>query len=260
MLYPGHGVTFTGTTPIQAFLTESPGPGSAVHLDVWEVDHGKTVQNYDMDMTKVLHMIVVSDDMRDFQHIHPVLHRDGHFTIDLHAKERGLYHVYIDGLPHNLGRTVFRFDIPVGSDIAARSRQLNPVGDSQPAGPYMVTLDSTTVPFGEIAEIAVSITKNGKTATDLHPYLGMMSHGVFIGTRDLAYMHAHGMSEAMLDAGSTDCGDSIMLNAPPMPPDLTFGGNFAFQILAPNAQQYDFWLQFVGGNTLYTVPFLVTAR
>jgi hypothetical protein len=260
LLYPGHGVTFTGTQPIQAFLIESPAPGGAVHLDAWEVDHGTVVRSYDVDMTKLLHMIVVSDDLRDFQHIHPVLHPNGHFTIDLHAKERGLYHVYIDGLPRDLGRTVFRFDVPVGSDAAAPARQLNAAGNAQHAGPYVVSLDTVSIPFGEIATITVTITKDGKPATDLHPYLGMMSHGVFIGTRDLAYMHAHGMSEAMLDQASDDCGDSMMINAPPMPPDLTFGGGFAFQVLAPNAQPYDFWLQFVGGKTLYTVPFLVTGR
>lgn len=260
MLYPGHAVTFTGTKPMEAFLVESSASGGAVHIDAWEVDKGKTVTRYDVDMTKLLHMIVVSDDLTDFQHIHPVLQRNGHFTIDVHAKERGLYHIYIDGTPHDLGRTVFRFDIPVGSGTAARSRRLNPAGSSQRAGPYTVTLDPVSIPFGEIAQISVTITKDGKIATDLHPYLGMMSHGVFIGTSDLAYMHAHGMSDAMLDSSSDDCGDNMMITMPPMPPNLTFGGHFAFQILAPNAQPYDFWLQFTGGNTLYTVPFLVTGR
>ncbi|HTV91532.1 MAG TPA: hypothetical protein VMG98_02320 [Verrucomicrobiae bacterium] len=260
LLYPGHVVTYTGDKPMQAYLVETPAAGGALHLDAWEVDHGKTLQHYDIDMTKVLHMIVVSDDLTDFQHIHPVLHANGHFTIDLYAKERGLYHVYIDGIPHDLGRTVFRFDIPVGSATPARTRRINPAGSTQRAGPYTVTLDPVSVPFGEIATISVSITKDGKLADDLHPYLGMTSHGVFIGTRDLAYMHGHGMTEQMLDATSEDCGDSLMQSMTPMPPGEPFTGDFAFEILAPNAQQYDFWMQFIGGGTLYTVPFLVTAR
>jgi hypothetical protein len=260
LLYPGHLVTYTGTKPAQAFLVETPAADGEVHLDAWIVDRGKPVQRYDVDMTKLLHMIVVSDDLTDFQHIHPVLHPNGHFTIDVYAKERGLYHIYIDGLPQGLGRTVFRFDIPMGSNEPARSRRLNAAGATQRAGPYAVTLDPVSVPFGEIATITVTIAKDGKVADDLHPYLGMTSHGVFVGTRDLAYMHAHGMTEAMLDAAAGDCGDSLMLSMSPMPPDEALTGDFAFEILAPNAQPYDFWLQFIGGNTLYTVPFLVTAR
>ena len=260
LLLPGHVVTYTGEKPMQAFLVETPAGDKAVHLDAWEVDRGKTVVRYDVDMTKLLHMIVVSDDLTDFQHIHPVLHADGHFSIDVRAKERGMYHVYIDGIPHDLGRTVFRFDVPIGSNALASARRLNPAGKSHQAGPYTVTLDTVTIPYGEIATIAVTITKDGKTADDLHPYLGMTSHGVFIGTRDLSYMHGHGMTEAMLDASSDDCGDSMMASMTPMPYNQPFSGNFEFEVLAPNAQDFDFWLQFIGGRQLYTVPFLITAR
>jgi hypothetical protein len=256
----GHNVTYAGTKPIQGFLTATPADGGAVHLDVWETQHGKTLVKYDVDMTKLLHMIVVSDDLTDFQHIHPVLHPDGHFTIDVQPHERGLYHVYIDGMPHGIGREVLRFDVPIGGVAAAASRHLHATGATQTAGPYTITLDPVSVPFGEIATIDVTISKNGKIAGDLHPYLGAMAHGVFIGTRDLSYMHAHGMTDDMLAMAAGDCGDSMMAAMPPLPARSTIGGKFSFEILAPAAQPYDFWLQFIGGDTLYTVPFLVTGR
>ncbi len=259
-VYTGHNVTVTGTRALQAFLVEAPSVAGSIHVDMWEVDAGKTVLTYDVDMTKLLHMIVVSDDLADFQHIHPVLHANGHFSIDVRTREQGLYHIYIDGVPHGTGRQVFRFDVPIGSDAAAAHRELNPAGDSQRAGPYVVTLDPVTVPFGEISTIEVSVTKNGKIANNLHPYLGAMAHGVFIGTQTLAYMHGHGMSDAMLDMAGGDCGDSMMLSMRPLPANSTIDGKFAFEILAPSGQPYDFWLQFVGGKTLYTVPFLVTTR
>jgi hypothetical protein len=258
--YAGINVTYQGTKAPTAFLTATPEAGDEVHVDVWELDHGKTMRSYDIDMTKLQHMIVVSDDLSDFQHIHPALHQDGHFTIDVHAKKQGVYHIYIDGMPHAIGRTVFRFDVPIGSNAVATMRQLHSPGNSQRAGPYTVTLDTTAVPFGEIATISVKITKNGNEATDLHPYLGMMSHGVFIGTKDLAYMHGHGMSNQMLDMAGDDCGDSMMQSMPPLPANATIGGQFSLDILAPNPEVYDFWLQFIGGNTVYTVPFLIRAR
>jgi hypothetical protein len=260
LILAGHAVVFAGTRPLQAFLAERPAAGHTVHLDVWEVDRGKTVRSYDVTMTKLLHMIVVSDDLADFQHIHPVLHPNGHFTIDLHPLMSQLYHVYVDDMPHGVGREVFRFDVPIGSSSAAPERRLSPAGNVQRAGPYTVTLDTVSVPFGEISTISVTIAKNGRLASDLRPYLGAVAHGVFVGTADLAYMHAHGMSQAMLDMASNDCGDSMMQSMPPLSPHSAVSGQFSFELLAPAAQPYDFWLQFIGGKTLYTVPFLVTAR
>lgn len=258
--FTAHAVVSTGTPPLQAYLTETRDPDGTVHADMWETAAGSVVRSYDVDMTKLVHMIVVSDDLADFQHIHPVLHANGHFTIAFHPAQLGLYHVYIDGIAHGFGRQVFRFDIPVGTSAPAKQRHVNVAGSSSRVGPYTVTLDPVLVPFGEIATIEVSITKNGKPATDLHPYLGAMAHGVFVGIKDLTYMHAHGMSDQMLDATTNDCGDSMMLSMPPLPPTYNVPSTFAFDILAPSAQRYDFWLQFVGGKTLYTAPFLVTTR
>jgi hypothetical protein len=253
----GKDITFTGLVPMNAYLVESPGPNGTTHLDVWEVHNGHTITAYDIDMTKIMHMIVVSDDLTEFEHVHPKLGSDGHLTIDLALPQRpGGYHIYIDGRPHSVGRQVFRFDLP--SPIAAVARVPHAAGNSVTVGPYTVQISPTKIPIGEIATVSVTILKNGRPANDLHPYLGVMAHGVFIGTKDLAYMHAHGMSEAMLDMASNDCGDSMMAAMTPMPPSLNIGNTFDIEIIAPTTQPYNFWLQFVGGKTVYTAPFLVT--
>jgi hypothetical protein len=258
----GRDVTVGQTVPMSAFLRFDRGPQGAVHVDAWEVRSGHAVQAYDIDMTKLMHMIVVSDDLTEFQHVHPALLPNGHFSIELHlAHPQQAYHIYLDGLPNGAGRHVFRFDLP-SQGGAPVMRQLHPSGSSVNVGPYRVTIDPTSVPFGEIATISVHILKDGRPADDLHPYLGVMSHGVLIGTKDLAYMHAHGMTEEMLAmmSGANDCGDSMMMAMTPMPPDLNIGNQFEFEVLAPSEQDYDFWIQFVGGKTVYTAPLLVTTR
>jgi hypothetical protein len=253
----GKDVTITGLVRMNAYLLESPGPNGTTHLDAWEVRDGRTVTAYDIDMTKIMHMIVVSDDLTDFAHVHPELGHNGHLTIDLPLPQRpGGYHVYIDGRPSGVGRQVFRFDLP--SPIAPIARVPHAAGDAVNVGPYTVKISPTKIPIGEIATVSVSILKNGRPANDLHPYLGVMAHGVFIGMKNLAYMHAHGMSAAMLDMAADDCGDSMMAAMTPMPPNLNIGNSFDVEILAPSEQPYNFWLQFVGGKTVYTAPFLVT--
>jgi hypothetical protein len=259
---PGKDITYPGTAPGNAFLRAARTPEGALRIDAWEVIHGRPVRTYDIDMTKLMHMIVVSDDLTDFQHVHPTLLSNGHFTIDLHlAKPAQTYHIYMDGLPHGSGRNVFRFDVPAEPGTPTAIRYVHAAGSSVQVGPYTVLIDPTSVPIGEIAEISVRILKNGRPARDLHPYLGVMSHGVLIGTKDLAYMHVHGMTEAMLDMSSAnDCGDSVMMQMTPMPPGLTIGNEFELEFLVPSTQDYNLWLQFVGGKTLYTAPLLVTTR
>ena len=258
----GRDITFAGTTPMTGFLRWEHEPDGTVLIDAWEIRNGSVVHNYNLDMTKLMHLIVVSDDLTDFQHVHPALLPSGHFTIALHlAHPEQAYHLYFDGLPAGAGRHVLRFDLPSPSGAPIAERSLHPAGSSVDVGPYTVTIDPTSVPFGEIATISVHIFKNGRSATDLHPFLGVMSHGVLVGTKDLAYMHAHGMTAEMLNMNSAnDCGDSMMMAMTPMPPDLNIGSQFEFQILAPSAQAYDLWIQFVGGKTVYTAPLLVTTR
>ena len=256
IIYPG------ATTPMSAFMRADRILDGTARIDAWEVHGGQAVRSYDIDMTKLMHMIVVSDDLTDFQHVHPTLLPNGHFTIELHLAEPvEAYHIYLDGRPHGLGRNVFRFDLPAEAG-APTIRQVHAAGSSVQVGPYLVMIDPTSVPIGEIATISVRIFKNGRPATDLHPYLGVMSHGVLIGTKDLTYLHVHGMTAEMLDAasGANDCGDSMMMQMTPMPPNLNIGHEFELQLLAPSTQDYDLWLQFIGGKTLYTAPLLVTTR
>ena len=245
---------------MQAFARTSLGPNGTVHVDIWEVAAGKTVRGYDIDMTKLAHLIVVTDDLSSFAHVHPVLQPSGHFTIDLALSPRQLYHLYIDDRASGIGRTVFRFDIPMAG-AAVRERVLHAAGNSVKVGPYVLTVDSTALVPGVVTTINVNVTRAGKPATDLHPYLGVMTHGVFIGVTDLAYMHAHGMStKIMALADTNDCGDAMMMSMPPIPPDTVIDSHFVIQVLAPTAQTYDLWLQFIGGKTLYTAPLLMIAK
>jgi hypothetical protein len=258
----GHIVASTGAMPIRAYLIERAQSQGQKRLEFWEQANAKVISAYDVDMTKLMHMIVVSDDLSSFQHVHPVLEPNGHFTIDVALPEAaGGYHIYIDGMPHGFGRQVFRFDLP-GEPSSTASRLVHQTDGTVRVGPYTLEYSPIVVPAGEISDVAVTITRDGRPATDLHPYLGVMAHGVFIGTDDLAYMHVHGMTSEMLAmaSGANDCGDSMMMQMAPMPPTLNIGNQFELEVLPPRNEPYDGWLQFVGGNTVYTAPLLLTTR
>jgi hypothetical protein len=160
-------------------------------LDLWLTkDTTQPIRSYELDMTKYLHLIAVSDDFTAFVHVHPVLGADGHFRLDVHFPKEGVYHVYADAEPSGIGQQVFRYDLRVGSADGG-ARDIAPTSPQAAAGPYRVSLGSTHLRVGAADELTVHITRDGKPAGDLRPYLGALAHAVFIDAGDLSYAHVH---------------------------------------------------------------------
>jgi hypothetical protein len=260
-LYHGVTVVQTGLEPLTGVLSVAPKAGLERHLMFIERGGGAALRNFNDDMTKKQHMIVVSDDLRYFRHVHPLLHPDGTFTIDYYFPRSGLYHIYMDGIPHAWGRQVFRFDVPIGAGARALPRTVHAQPNSVAIGPYRVTIDQTNLPVDQVSLLTVHVTKGGADATDLHPYLGTNAHGIIIGLRDLSYVHVHAMSKDMIAmANAADCGDAMMQSTMPLPNSASVPPVMQFYVLLPRAQPYDLWLQFRGGNKLYAAPLLLIAR
>ena len=245
-----------GMQKTQAYLRDTVRAG--VHrFDIWYTRSAgaAALTSYDLDMTKRLHLIVISDDFRQFYHIHPVL-RGGHFTIAQALPPRVRYDVYSDATPHGIGQQVFRF--AVGNAAAASSRDLSERGTRANAGAYTVALSTNKVRAGS-AVIDISITKNGKPANDLTEYLGAAAHAVFINARDLSYVHAHPMTGGMsMGHGGMDM-DMDESTPKELPPGAHVASMMMLHAQIQEAGTYKLWLQFRGGGRLHVAPFVITA-
>jgi hypothetical protein len=254
------------------------------HLDIWLTRGASHVVNrYDIEMTKYLHVIAVSDDFATFLHVHPILGSDHHFRLDVDFPKAGLYHVYADGDPEGIGQQVFRFDLRVGPPVERR-RDLAPTGATVTTGPYRVSLSATTLHAGSESRIAVHITEDGKPAKDLHPYLGALAHAVFIDATDLSYAHVHPMSmngasgKAGGTAGASPMADmsgmagmsgtsdmssmsgmaDMDMSATPLPDAQISSPDMMLHVVVRRAATYKLWLQFRGGGELHVAPFVLT--
>ena len=232
------------------------GAGLSRTLAISEIDprSGARVSAYDVDMQKRMHLIVVSDDLTRFMHIHPVLDASGTFRITTTFPGAGYYHLYADAEPHGFGHVVFRFDVPIDTTaIAATSRALSPTASTN-VGPYRVRLNADRLKAGVDNPILIAITKNGEPAPDLHPYLGAYAHIVAIGASDLSYTHIHAMDmDAMASGGATDSG-------PGMPADASVPATMPVHVTLPKAGLYKVWVQFMGGSSLYAAPLVLLAE
>jgi hypothetical protein len=204
--------------------------------------------------TKDIHLIVVSDDLGTFMHVHPAF-SGGHFTETLHVPRAALYHVFVDVTPAGLGQQVFRFDLPFGS--AART----PVTRSVPthvavAGPYRVTLDPLILQTSAATMLTVRIAKGARPASDLTPYLGAAAHGVFIHYADWTYLHVHAAS----GAAQSDAGSMPGMSGMAMTSSASVGPTMMLHVTARERGAYRAWLEFRGGGTVYAAAFWLTAQ
>ncbi len=250
-----------GQQPLtEAHLKVAPVAGKPLteRLDLWMNLPGKpaAIQSYQVEMTKKLHMIFVRDDFKVFLHEHPTLRPDGHLLLTQTFPAPGTYLAYTDGLPNQMNHQVFRFEFNVGQP-SPPDRNLSPTGLGVQAGPYEVDLSTVRLRAGMMSTLDVAILKNGKPATDLHPYLGVPAHSVFLNARDLTYVHVHPTAAGqMMDM--TMSGGMAMADPPPLPENGPSPSSLQLHLALREPGTYRMWLQFRGGAQLCVAEFTIT--
>lgn len=232
-------------------------------LDIMQFARGSTVPivHYDLDATKLLHLVIVRDDFGSFAHLHPTFTPNGHFHLRVALASGHRYYAYVDTQPHGLGQQVFRFELKAG----APPRHLDTtVARSLPytyAGPYGVRVGTTHLAAGAGHEVPVTITRGGALAGDLHPYLGAAAHCVFINTASLTYVHVHPTPGT---SGTGGMHAHSGMHMPEMMPALAknarLDGRMTLHVPPLRAGAYKMWLQFAGKGGVFVAPFTFVAR
>jgi hypothetical protein len=222
------------------------------------------ITNYQMEMTKYAHVIIVSDDFKTFMHVHPTLLPDGQFVIHQTFPQPGRYHIYADTVPDGMPQQVFRFDVNVGRSNRSAASPLEREDTSpslvQHDGAYSVVLDKTTVKAGQTSMIRFTIYDHGHPAEHLQPFLGVGAHAILLNANDLSYMHTHPMPMSMgMDTGMSM--DQMMKNMPVIKPGDHIDPSMMLHVKLDEPGIYRMWLQFKDQNQqLRTVSYIVSAR
>lgn len=227
-------------------------------LDLWMTPTRSAlpIRSYRVDMTQLLHMIIVSDDFRTFLHLHPMLQANGHFLLEQQFPSAAMYHVYADAQPEGFGRQVFRFDLNLEGSTR-QPRDLSERGTTSRAGPYVVRISTNKLSTHVSTRVIVEILKDAVPATDLHPYLGALAHVVFLNAGDLSYVHVHPapISAQSMPGNTNAMGENAMK---PLPASGVLSPDMQLDVKLSEPGTYKLWLQFRGGNQVYVAPFVVT--
>ena len=161
---------------------------------------------------KKMHLILVSDDLSQFDHIHPEYSASGSYDIKVLAKGEnfakgrghnetrfdagGKYWAFADYKPsgglNQVNKTEINVSGPAAKPVAYTKAQLTSKVDG-----FDIQLAAADLASGASAHIPVTITKGGKAVDPalFENYLGEKAHVVMIETASKAYVHTHPAAE-----------------------------------------------------------------
>lgn len=187
----------------------------------------------DVEHEKKIHLIVVSDDLSYFDHIHPEMNADGSYTVNHTFPAGGNYKLYADYKPSGANHTVDKIDVKVaGTPPVAKSFSGNKLSGT--SDKYSFTLQPTGGKFvtGVLMHINGIVKKDGKEidANTLDNYLGAKAHMVLISNKEKEYLHVH--------------------------PDIA-NGKFDLHTTLESPGIYRGWVQFNADNKIHTIDFTI---
>lgn len=277
-------------------VTETGPLTRQIELTYASLASGEQINNFDVELTQQLHILATDAKLTHLIHEHAdVVGADGSFIAELEFPEAGLYHIYTDAVPTDLGQQVLRFDVMVGEategvdEPAPVGRALSDGALVSSDGPYSVTLDGAQLRPGAESAVSLLVEKDGVPADDLEPYLGVSAHAVFISAEDLAYVHAHAMGAGDTEAHGThgagpaapadEASGAHQHGAAPTPetahtdhgtpshadghgghhgpPATRIDPEMSLVVTPPAAGTYALWVEFIGGDEIRTVPFTI---
>ena len=201
---------------------------------------GKPIDKFDVSHEELMHLIIVSDDLRFFDHLHPRYEGNGRFTVEAQLPKSGRYTLFSDYKPTGQPAQVSTLKTQVSGNSSSSS-DVN-FKRSQTFTNIKVNLElpTETVKAGE--EVAVTFNlrdANNQPITNLQPYMGELGHLVILcqsaSLTSANYIHAHAVKD-------------------------TTPGRVQFLTSFPQPGLYKLWGQFKRNGEIVTADFWVKAN
>ncbi|MCQ4081706.1 hypothetical protein NGB36_14085 [Streptomyces sp. RB6PN25] len=201
--------------------------------------NGKPVTGFAVDQTKRLHFYAVRSDLTGFQHTHPTMAADGTWTAGLAALRPGSWRLFAQFTPDSGpgGGQDFVLSRTVTVPGTASTTALPAPASSATADGYTVTVNGT-LRAAVARSLTVTITRDGRSVTDLQPYLSTYAHLTAFHQGDQAFAHLHPTNAVDGDHGG---------------PALTFNAEL------PKSGDWRLFLQFQTAGTLHTAAITLHA-
>lgn len=218
-------------------VERKPAEGQTWLLQVLNAN-GERVVSFTEDMTKLMHLIVVSRDLQFFAHVHPDYEGEGIFRVQFELPHGGEFLFITEFIPDRKGIAVHRQWIQGdGTPPPVKALEVNGVYEETVGN---VTFDLSVWPSlrelrsGEMVMLNFSY-RDAVTheLIELEPYLGTGGHCVIVDETATEYVHVHAV-EGMVGPNS-----------------VMFHAEF------PKPSIYKLWGQFQVKGEVLVVPFVI---
>ena len=207
---------------------------------------------------KLMHLILVSQDLESFQHLHPTSSGDGVYTTQASVTGPGKYVLYNEFVTAEgttqIERHVIATEGADGSDTPAALSET--MGQSQAWADLRATITTTSPKIRRRLPISFLIdvtNENGQPVTDMQPWLGAPCHIVIISADTKQFAHTHGDIPGGAMAGDMSTMGNMAMPAPP----AQFGPRLAFTHTFMQPGPYRIWVQFTHRGEVATFGFNV---
>ena len=227
--------TIAKLTVPEKIATKTPVP---LVIDVQD-KNGKAIANFDKFQEQLMHLIIVSDNLETFNHIHPNYKGNGRFEVETSFPYPGNYTLFADYKPAGKAEQVSLLKAKIPGE-APNTPKITP-SFSKTFGNTVANLkfSQPIVKAGQEVHVIFNLqdTATKQPIKDLQPYLGERGHLVIV-KRTLSpltradYIHAHALKDT---------------------PD----GEVHFITNFPQAGYYKLWGQFNRNGKIVTADFLV---
>ncbi len=212
----------------------------ALAIDIKDKEE-KPIANFDKFQEKLMHLIVVSDDLQSFNHIHPTYKGNGRFEVQANFPQPGGYTLFSDYKVAGKAEQVSTLKVQVPGtspntpkiDLATTKTFGNTKAN--------LKLSQPTIKAGQEVHLIFNLldTQSNQVPKDLQNYLGERGHLVVLKQSspltEADYIHAHAMKDT--------------------PP-----GEIHFITSFPQPGKYKMWGQFNRNNKITTADFWVDVQ
>lgn len=170
-------------------------------------DNDKEQVALDIEHEKKIHLIVVSDDLSYFDHIHPEIGADGSYTVKHKFPAAGKYTLFADYKPSGANHTVDNLNVNVeGSAPAAKKYGADMLSKTVDGYTVMLNAEGGRLVTNTPMHIKGAVTKEGKPVdpNTMENYLGAKAHMVVVSLDEKKYLHVHpGVENGAFDLHTT---------------------------------------------------------
>jgi plastocyanin len=222
---------------------------------------GATVRFLQFVHEKPLHLLIVSEDLAEFYHIHPEMQVDDSYAVRHTFPNGGRYRLYADYTPPGSGMIVDQFNLRVDGPERPRARLVPDTRLIKAANGLRVELSSDApLQAGKnlMVEFALTDERTAKPVNNLQLYLGALGHFVIISEDLHDFIHAHPLDTGEVFDPSQD--PSLHVHDPAQLARKLVGSSpseVSAYVNFPRAGMYKLWAQFQRDGRVINVPFVL---